>query len=172
MNLVEFFDSVWIRFSVSGMLILLYGLVEGYARRLSDPQPEKIKVKGAWWTHAAIFVAMSAYYALIAPFGGPLAGGLWNLVGVGLVGCAMAFRVVTARGSTRLRHPVTAARLLFYTALPLAVGVPFGWLALTLPAFIVLAIRSVQEDRILLEQLGETWSARMASTHRWIPGVW
>lgn len=170
MNLAEVFDTALIRFAVSGTLILFYGMADGYARRRA--QAPAAKVPGTVWMKVTIVVSITAYYALIAPFGGAIWGGLGNLLGVALVGVAMALRIVTARGTRRLRQPETAARLLFYVALPLAVGVPLGWLALTLPAFVASAINAVREDRLLVEQMGDAWVARMATTHRWIPGIW
>jgi protein-S-isoprenylcysteine O-methyltransferase Ste14 len=62
--------------------------------------------------------------------------------------------------------------MLFYGSLPLAVGVPWGWLALTAPALAIWAYCNAREDRILGETLGESYRARIAGSQRWIPGVW
>jgi protein-S-isoprenylcysteine O-methyltransferase Ste14 len=170
MNLAEIFGTLLIRYSVSGTLILLYAIADRYARRLGGVQPTT--VPGTVWLRVTLIVCVVAFYALLSRTGGAIWGGVGNLAGIGLAGVAMAFRIATAKGSSRLRQPQAAARLLFYAALPLALGIPLGWLVLTLPAFVALAINAVREDRILAEQLGEVWTDRMATTHRLIPGVW
>ena len=170
MNLEQFFGSTIIRYTVSGMLILLYAIGTRVASHRAGTSPER--VPGTLWMKVTLTVSMVAYYALIPRYGGAIWSGFGNLLGVGLVGFAIAYRLATAKGSSRVRHPESAARLLFLTALPLAVGVPLGWLALSLPAFVAFAINSVREDKILGERLGDQWTARMAKTHRLIPGIW
>ena len=155
-----FLDSSLVRFSVSGTLIALYGVVDLLARR-RDGATRHPEMSLPRWMHPAIFVSITAFYLMIRPFGGPLAGGWANLAGVLLTAVAMVLRW-RARESV-VRYPRTAARMLFYFALPLAVGVPLGWLVLTLPACALSAWCSVRED------------ARRATTPsgaRWIPGLW
>jgi protein-S-isoprenylcysteine O-methyltransferase Ste14 len=165
------FDQALWRFATSGTLILLYGVAEGLARR-SGAGPDRPGVPAPRWLKPASFAALGGFYLLIAPTGGALAGGWANGVGVVLALAAMGFRLAAGRGIARLRHPTTAARMAFYAALPLAVGVPWGWLALTAPALVMSAHCSLREDRILAERLGTPYAELMARTHRWVPGMW
>jgi protein-S-isoprenylcysteine O-methyltransferase Ste14 len=165
------FDLAWHRFACSGTLLGLYGLVEWWIRRRgvgSDrpgiPVPRVVKLGSA--------VALGVFYLLIGPAGGAMAGGWGNLAGIAVALMAMALRYAVRHGVSGARHPATATRLLFYAALPLAVGVPWGWMALSVPAFALSAYRSQREDQILCEQLGESYRRHMARTYRWIPGVW
>jgi protein-S-isoprenylcysteine O-methyltransferase Ste14 len=165
------FDDAMVRFAASGTLIGLYGVADYLAaRREPDLGWPRIKVKG--WVKATIFTSILAYYALIGPWGGSLAGGAGNLAGIGLAVTAMVLRYLLRRRTGRIRHPAIAARMLFYLALPLAVGVPWGWLALTLPACLVSAWCAVREDRLLATQVGRPYLRLMARSDRWIPGVW
>jgi hypothetical protein len=66
-----------------------------------------------------------------------------------------------------VRYPEVATRVLFYAVLPLAVGVPFGWLALSLPATIASASVSVRAVR----RHAEAGTTR-AGSYRWVPGLW
>jgi protein-S-isoprenylcysteine O-methyltransferase Ste14 len=68
-----------------------------------------------------------------------------------------------------VRQPDVAARVLFYVALPLAAGVPAGWLVLTLPAVITSAWWSRREDALLIDKLGEPWRERVATSAHWAP---
>jgi hypothetical protein len=117
------FDHAMVRFAVSGTLILLYGIADHRARRRAPatPAPRGMRV--------VIFLSITAYYLLIGPYGGSLLGGAGNLAGIALVGAAALYR-----HRAPVRYPEIAGRCLFYVALPLAVGVPWGWVALSLPA--------------------------------------
>lgn len=165
------FDQAIVRFATSGTLLLLYGVCEGVARR-GGSRPDRPGVPPPRWLKPASFVAIGAFYLLIAPTGGAIAGGLGNLAGILLAVTATLLRLAVRNGVAGLRHPVVAVRLLFYAALPLAVGVPWGWLALTAPALIMSAHCSLREDRLLAERLGGPYRELMARTHRWVPGMW
>jgi hypothetical protein len=165
------FDDAMFRFGTSGTLLLLYGLTEGFARR-GGAGSDRPGVAPPRWLKPASFVAISAFYLLIAPTGGALAGGWGNLGGVGFAAVAMGLRFAVRRGVPGLRHPIVAVRMVFYAALPLAVGVPWGWLVLTAPALLMSAWCTVREDRILCERLGAPYADVMSRTHRWVPGMW
>ena len=166
----EWFDDALVRFGISGTLIALYGVADHLARRAGgvsrhaeSPSPR--------WVQLAIFASITLYYLLIKPFGGALAGGWGNLLGIGLAFAAMAFRWSVRRGVPAVRYPAMATRMLFYFALPLAVGVPLGWVALTVPACGISAWLAVREDQRRLGQ-GDAARAELTTSARWIPGVW
>ncbi len=158
------FDVAWVRFATSGTLIGLYGLVDWVAGR-RGVAPSAFRPPR--WIHVSIVVSVLLFYSLIGPHGSAIAGGWGNLLGVAVALAAMVLRFRVRHGSPRIRHPAVAVRMLFYTALPLAVGAPLGWLALTVPAVLLSAYRSVSEERALGEP-----RARIAPRYRWIPGVW
>lgn len=168
---MNLFDGAIFRFGTSGTLLLLYGITEALARR-GGAGADRPGVPPPRWLKPVSLVAVSAFYLLIGPTGAALAGGWGNAAGIGLAGVAMALRFAVRRGVPRLRHPTVAVRMLFYAALPLAVGVPWGWLVLTVPAVLGSAYCSMREDRILCERLGAPYAAVMARTHRWVPGMW
>jgi hypothetical protein len=153
--------ALW-RFGTSGTLIGLYGLVDALARRRS-PAPAPA-VPAPRWLKPAIFASITAFYVLIGPTGSALAGGLGNAAGIALAGIAMWARWRARAGARLVRHATMSARMLFYVALPLAVGVPWGFLALTLPACAVSVAVSLREER-----LGPARADTPA--RRWIPGV-
>ena len=165
------FDLAMVRFATCGTLLLCYGVVEALARR-GGSGSDRPGVPPPLWLKPASLVAITAFYLLIAPAGSALAGGWGNLVGIALVGAAMVLRFAVRRGVASLRHPTVAVRMLFYAALPLAVGVPWGWPVLTLPALVMSAYCSVREDRILARRLGASYADLMSRTHRWVPGMW
>lgn len=165
------FDEAMFRFGTSGTLLLCYGLTEALARR-GGSGSDRPGVPPPRWIKPASFVAIGAFYLLIAPTGAALAGGWGNLVGIVLAGVAMALRLAVGRGVPTLRHPIVAVRMVFYAALPLAVGVPWGWAVLTSPALVMSAWCSVREDRLLCERLGPSYADVMSRTHRWVPGMW
>jgi protein-S-isoprenylcysteine O-methyltransferase Ste14 len=165
------FDQAFNRFALSGTLLGLYGLVEWWSVRKGAGR-DRPQVPSPRWLSTAGLVSLGAFYLLIGPAGGSVAGGWGNLAGVVLATGAMAIRYAVRHGHPRVRHPATAARMLFYGSLPLAVGVPWGWLALTAPALAIWAYCNAREDRILGETLGESYRARIAGSQRWIPGVW
>jgi hypothetical protein len=127
------FESDLVRFGTCGTLIALYGIANGFARRreaLLHPDRAKLPL----WLKLCFTASVLGFYLLIGPTGGPLLGGAGNVAGVALAVAAMAARV---RGVGRSRWGLphdAAARMMFYFALPAAVGTPWGWLALTLPA--------------------------------------
>lgn len=165
----EWFDSALFRFALSGTLIGLYGLVDALARRGGIREAEHA---GPRWVHPAIFASITMFYLLIRPFGGPIAGGAGNLAGALLAIVAMGLRWRVRSGSARVRYPAAATRMLFYFALPLAVGVPLGWVVLTLPAWALSAWLAVREDRLRLgaERAGARGTG--VPSARWVPGIW
>jgi hypothetical protein len=165
------FDEPLLRFACSGTLLGLYGLTELAARRSGAGQ-DRPGVPLPRWLKPASWTAITAFYLLIEPTGWALAGGWGNLLGIVLALAAMGLRYGVRHGVSGVRHPATATRLLFYAALPLAVGVPLGWFVLTVPALVMSAYCTVREDRILCERLGEPHRVLVASTRRWIPRVW
>lgn len=160
-----------IRFAITGTLIALYGLVDHHARRLGG-EPLRRDVRPPRWVTPLIFVSILAFYSTIRPFGGPLLGGWGNAAGIVLAFGAAAFRWYVRLGHVALRQPDVAARMWFYTALPLAAGVWSGWLTLTVPALLASAYCCLREDALLRARLGKVWDDRIAHTHRWVPGIW
>ncbi|HYM79826.1 MAG TPA: hypothetical protein VEY91_00270 [Candidatus Limnocylindria bacterium] len=165
------FDNAWWRFACSGTLLGLYGGAEWWARR-TGAGPDRPGVPPPRWLAPASAIALGAFYLLIGPTGSALFGGWGNATGIGLALAAIGLRLAVRNGHPRVRHPAIASRMLFYTALPLAVGVPWGWLVLTAPAYVIWAYCSQREDRVLSETVGEPYRLLMARSYRWIPGVW
>lgn len=165
------FSNPMIRYATSGLLIMFYGLVDHWARR-NGGEPLRANVRAPRVVGAIVFTCVLAYYLLIKPTGGALLGGAGNLVGIALAFVAMGFRIATRHGMAEVRQPDVAARMLFYVALPLAVGVPLGWLVLTLPALVTSVWWCRREDALLLERHGESWRMRIAATAHWAPRVW
>jgi protein-S-isoprenylcysteine O-methyltransferase Ste14 len=165
------FDQAMIRFGTSGTLLLLYGLTEALARS-DGAGSDRPGIPPPRWLKPASLVAISAFYLLIAPAGSALAGGWGNLSGIALAALAIGLRLAVRRGVPSLRHPTVGVRMVFYAALPLAVGVPWGWLVLTGPALVMSAYCTVREDRLLCQRLGPAYVEVMARTHRWVPGMW
>jgi len=155
----DFDQALW-RFGTSGTLIALYGAVDALARRRGVARPS---VPAPAWLRPVIVVSITAFYVLIGPLGGALAGGAGNAAGIALAGLAMLARWSTRRGSRRVRHDAMAARMLFYVALPFAVGVPWGLAALTLPACAASMAVSLREERLAPRP--------DAPPRRWIPGL-
>jgi hypothetical protein len=149
------------RFATSGTLITLYLVADLVARR----RPRVWRTPhGPRWVHLLVAVSVTAFYVLIGPTGGPLLGGLGNLIGGALAALAIALRF-----SSRVRYPEMAGRTLLYIALPLATGVPLGWLVLSLPACVTSYVCARRADRMLHGDLGP---ARSLPPHRVIPGIW
>jgi hypothetical protein len=161
-SLAGFFEESMIRFATSGTLITVYLVADLMARRQGlakiTPHPPR-------WVHPFVFVSVTAFYLLIGPTGGPIAGGYGNLAGVVLVlaACAMRF-------SRQVRYPELAGRGLLYVALPLAVGVPWGWLALSVPAYAVSMYCARRADRLLAA--APESPLRGLPARRMVPGVW
>jgi hypothetical protein len=126
------FDIAWVRFATSGTLITVYAIVDHLARRR---RPRAGKLHASGWTKLLVFVSIGAFYLLIGPTGGPLFGGAGNLSGFALVAIACIVRARSLGPRTDV-----FARGVFYLALPLAVGVPWGLLALSVPATLASAL--------------------------------
>lgn len=135
------FETAAIRFSTSGALITIFALADFIARRARREPPVPRKPV---WLKLLITLSVLGFYALIGPTGGALMNGFGNLAGLALVPIA-----ITMRARSGGAHPELAARCLFYVALPLATGTPWGLLALTLPACAAsLWVASRQDDRV------------------------
>ena len=156
------FDQVLWRFGTSGTLIALYGAVDGMARRRAGSVAPPVPAPR--WLRPVIVASITAFYLLIGPAGGALLGGAGNAAGIALAGLAMLARWSTRLGSRHVRHASMSARMLFYVALPLAVGVPWGLAALTLPACAASIAVSLREERLAP-------APGPAPARRWIPGV-
>jgi protein-S-isoprenylcysteine O-methyltransferase Ste14 len=165
------FDEPFVRFAITGTLISAYGVVDHLARRQGS-EPLRARVRRPGWIAPLILVSVLAFYVTIRPQGGAWLGGLGNLAGLLLATAAAVLRWLTRFGSSRIRQPEVAARMLLYAAMPMAVGVASGALTLTLPAVAVSAWWCVREDRLLLERHGAVWSERIATTAHWVPRVW
>ena len=143
----------WVRFALSGTLILAYALADHWAgrarpmRRIAPPR----------WVRPLIVLSILAYYALIGPTGGPLLGGALNVAGVVLVIAAAVYRCVAP-----VRYPENAGRILFYLALPLAVGVPWGFLVLSVPACAASLVCAWRDERL----------GTPGGRYRLVPGLW
>jgi hypothetical protein len=157
----DFDQALW-RFGTSGTLIALYGAVDALSKRHSGELLKRVPAPR--WLRPVIVASITAFYLLIAPAGGALLGGAGNAAGIALAGLAMLARWSTRSGSRHVRHAGMSARMLFYVALPFAVGVPWGVAALTLPACAASIACSLREER-LAPVAGPT------PAWRWIPGV-
>jgi len=151
------------RFIAAGSLLTVYLAFDLAARALGrrtiSPHPPR-------WVHPLVFVSVGAFYALIGPAGRPLAGGVGNLAGAALVLVAGALRF-----HRDLRFPELAGRGLLYLALPLAVGVPWGWLVLSVPACAASVYVCHRAERLAESGLPAR-SAGPAARYRMVPGIW
>jgi len=81
-------------------------------------------------------------------------------------------RLITQGVYRRIRHPMSSALVLYAVAHALVIP---NWVAgpSNLVAFAVLfALRVHPEERMMLEQFGDEYTAYMARTKRLVPGVW
>ena len=160
--LVGLFDSSLFRFALSGTLITCYLVADVLARRRGiarrAPRPPR-------WVHLVVLASVTAFYLLIKPAGGAWGGGVLNLAGIALVlsGCAMRFH-------QGVRYPELTGRGLLYMGLPLAVGVPWGWLVLSAPACVVSVHCALRADELLAASPGAPLE-RLPS-RRMVPGIW
>ena len=160
-----------LRFAITGTLIMFYSATD-HLSRLAGRDPLRARVRQPRWVAPVIILFVLVFYSTIRPLGGPILHGWGNLAGILLAFAAMTLRWLHRSGAPNVRQPDVAARMLFYVALPFAAGVPSGLLTLTFPAAITSAWCCVREDRILSAELGDRWQQRMASTKRWVPGLW
>lgn len=167
---MSYFEDSLFRFGTSGTLILFYSLTDRAARRAASDAARGHVVHPRWLS-LAVFVSLTAFYLCIKPFGGALWDGFGNALGILMCFVAMALRWGTRAGHDRVRMPEVAARMAFYAALPLAVGVPLGWLVLSAPAIAASAVVCVQQDRAQLAAQGADYALRMRHSARWIPGI-
>lgn len=147
------FEHELFRFGTSGTLIAIFGLADHLARRRS----RGVLPRRPRWLGLFFFTFVLAFYLLIEPTGGPLLAGWGNVAGIAaaLLAAWTRFRQPASgsrrdlagpgrepsltRGIAGLRGGSASelsSRLAFYAALPAAVGVPWGWLVLTLPAWL------------------------------------
>jgi len=139
------FENLWWRYACSGTLISIYGIVSWQAGRYAHPSdPPLVPLPRAH--HLVSLVSILVFYELMRRTGGSLWSGWGNLAGVALVALIAALRWGFRRGHPALRYPGTWGRVAFDAALPLAVGTPWGWLALTAPAAL-LALWGLQRER-------------------------
>lgn len=81
-------------------------------------------------------------------------------------------RLITQGVYRRIRHPMSSALVLYAAAHALVIP---NWVAgsSNLVAFAVLfALRVRPEERMMVEQFGDEYTAYMARTKRLVPGVW
>lgn len=161
MGPMTMFDIAWVRFAISGTLITIHIVAGRLARRgrAEEPAPPTPR-----WVHPLIVVSMGVYYLLIGPTGGALLGGIGNWAGI-----AVAVLAATIQPRGAVRYPALASRSLFYVALPIAVGVPYGLLALSLPACASSAYCCLLADRA---HAGAAVRPGPAPRYRLVPGVW
>lgn len=152
------------RFATSGTLILCYGIADHFARRRDGGPPSP---RPPAWVRPLGFGSLLAFYLLIGPLGGALIGGFGNLAGIVLALCAMGLRLGRA-----VRYPDLAGRALFYVALPIAVGVPWGLVVLSLPAVwaSVYCCRRAEDDPGV-HPAGRREDV-LRTRYRLLPGVW
>jgi len=155
-------ENPWFRFALSGTLITVYMVADVWMRRR---EPARARIAAPRWKHPLIFASLTAYYLLIEPTGGPLAGGLGNLAGLALVAVAVAMRMAAP-----VRYPELGARSVFYVALPIAVGVPWGLLALSLPACAASAYACLRAERSAAAS--PEAAADPQPRYRMVPGIW
>jgi len=155
--LAPLFDTAIVRYIVSGSLLTVY-LGFDLAARFRRP---RVAAKPPRWLHPLVIVSVTAFYALIGPTGGALGGGVLNVAGVALVLGAGALRF-----SPAVRYPDLAGRGLVYVALPLAVGVPWGWAVLSLPACLASVVCCLRAER------AEGRPAPGGARYRMVPGIW
>lgn len=157
-------EQSWVRFALSGTLILCFSIADHLAHRGERVRP---RMPRPWWVGPLVLVSIGAFYLLIKPTGGPLLGGAGNLVGIAVCGLACFMRTVPT-----VRYPDLAARGLFYLGLPVAVGVPLGLLVLSVPACVA---------SVVCAQRAERWRLGLAATaagpspdprYRLVRGIW
>jgi hypothetical protein len=157
---MKLFDLVWVRFAVSGTLILCFVIADRLASR---GRPSRSHGATPRWVTPVMWVSIGAYYLLIRPTGGNLLGGAGNLAGVGL--CLASFVMRSARD---VRYPELGSRGLFYLALPIAVGVPWGLVVLSAPALGASVVCCRRADRLLNLSV----PARAEGRFRMVQGIW
>jgi len=137
------------------------------SRRLAPPMPPSAR-----WEHFVRFAAITMVYVLLSREGGAMLGDVVNLIGLTVALLAVVIRIATRHGSTVLRYPHLAARLLFFAALPAALGAPHAWLVLTLPMVIVAVTVARRADAMLAASSDPAALSRLAIPYRLVPGVW
>ena len=131
-------EHAWVRFVAASLLLSAYEAVDTLARfasrRNRPPEPRTPR-----WARFVSFAALTFFYVILGREGGSMLGGIANRAGFLLAFLAMGLRFATRNGTGPVRHPQQSARVLFFAALPLALGAPHAWLILTLPAVITAA---------------------------------
>ena len=132
------FDYTLVRYGAVGVLLAAYGGVDGLSK-LMGWRHRPPRVRRPLWSHLLAFTSLMAFYGLIGPNGRSVQNDLGNQIGVLLCMVAMTLRFMARRGGGPVSHPDLVARTLFFAALPVVVGSPWGWIALTVPQAIVAA---------------------------------
>jgi hypothetical protein len=168
------FEHAWVRFMAMGLLLSAWELGNLFAwlasrnsRTFAPPMPPTPR-----WEHFVRFAAITMVYVLLGREGGPMLGALANQIGLAVALLAVVIRIATRHGSTLLRYPQLAARLLFFAALPAALGAPHAWLVLTLPMAIVAVTAARRADAMLVASPDPAALTRLAIPYRFVPGVW
>jgi hypothetical protein len=161
---IRLFDISWTRFAVSGTLIGCFGIVDALARRRV---PVAAKLASPRWVRPLMFVSIGGFYLLIGPTGAPLLGGWGNLLGI-----ALACLAYTIRLAGPVRYPDLASRCLFYVALPIAVGVPWGFLVLSLPACAASLYCCVRAEKQLAAAAHPDRGSGFGRRYRMFYGIW
>ncbi len=140
------FDVLWWRYGWCGSLLGVYLVVSLMANRQAPAgDPPNVRLTPPF--RALNALTMVAFYWLIRTTGHAFWNGWGNLLGVALALGAVCFRWAARRGWRGLRYPGTIARMMFETALPLAMGTFWGWLVLTAPACLIAAYSARREER-------------------------
>lgn len=123
----------WVRVLAASLLLAGWGFAEGIGSLLGSRRARS--GRRPRWSHFLGFASLAVFYALIARQGGALWEGFGNQVGWITCGLAMALRL--GARLLPLRHPGVVLRIVFFAALPLAVGAPRAWFALSVPQAII-----------------------------------
>ena len=157
------FETALWRFATAGTLIACYGIADHVARRRERDTPKPLSPR---WLRPLVIASVTGFYLLIGPAGGPLIGGLGNLAGIGLAVGAMSLRL-----SRVVWYPDLAGRALFYSALPIAAGVPWGLLVLSLPALAASFYCCHRADQFR-GQHEDRDPRGLRTRYRLLPGIW
>lgn len=164
-------EYAWARFLVASFWIAWWEFVDWIAHLASrgarPPGPPVPR-----WTRFVGFASVTFFYVVLGREGGPVLGGRVNDAAFLIAGIALGLRWFTRRGTRRVRYPHMTARILFFAALPLGLGAPHAWVALTLPQAILAVAYALRADAVLARSANVADQARLAESHRIVPGLW